>query len=406
MLLRVSAVAPKRDFARPMIGTVEEMVQVDREALVPPNRRIKVMLAIDGLGLGGAEMVVRDLARRLDRDWFDVCICCTKGLGGAIGEDLVHDGFDVFVLPGQQDGRVDYLTALKFRRAIKDRQIDIVHTHAMPALLDAVPSKLTLPRLKVVHTFHFGNYPYDSRRYHVLESLCARAVDRLIAVGWEQRRRIQATYGVTDSRIGMVWNGVAVAAPVSDASFRTEVGTGDRLIIGTIAKLIEQKGLDDLLSVARRCRDGGYRMQFVIVGEGPLRPMLEQRRRELGLEDTVVITGWIPNAAVRALPAFDVFFQPSRWEAMSIAILEAMASGKAIVATRVGDNPHVLEDGVSGLLVDSGDIGGMADTLARVGDRELRLRLGQAARTRFEQKFTLQRMILGYENVYRELVGC
>ncbi len=94
--------------------------------------------------------------------------------------------------------------------------------------------------------------------------------------------------------------------------------------------------------------------------------MLEQRRRELGLEDTVVITGWIPNAAAQALPAFDVFFQPSRWEAMSIAILEAMASGKAIVATRVGDNAHVLEDGVSGLLVDAGDIGGMVDALARL----------------------------------------
>ncbi len=86
-----------------------------------PQRRIKVMLAIDGLGLGGAEMVVRDLARFLDRDWFDVCVCCTKGLGGSIGEEMLRDGIDVFVLPGQHDDRVDYLTALKFRRAVKDR---------------------------------------------------------------------------------------------------------------------------------------------------------------------------------------------------------------------------------------------------------------------------------------------
>jgi len=371
-----------------------------------PIRRIKVMLAIDGLGLGGAEMVVRDLARFVDRDWFDVCVCCTKGLGGSIGEELLREGIDVFVLPEQQDRRVDYLTSLKLRRAVKDRGVDIVHTHATAALLDAAPCRLTMPRLKVVHTFHYGNYPYDSWRHHVLEGLCARAVDKLIAVGWEQRRRIQATYRLADSRIGMIWNGVTVASPMLDASFRTEVGTGDRLLIGTIAKLIEQKGLDDLLSVARRCRDAGHPMQFVIVGEGPLRPLLEQRRRELGLEDTVVIAGWVHNAAAVVLPAFDVFFQPSRWEAMSIAILEAMASGKAIVATRVGDNPHVLEDGVSGLLVDSGDIGSMVDALARLGDPERRLRLGQVARARFEQRFTLEHMIRGYENVYRELVGC
>ena len=145
-------------------------------------------------------------------------------------------------------------------------------------------------------------------------------------------------------------------------------------------------------------------MQFVIVGEGPLRSVLEQRRRELGLEDTVVITGWIHNAAARAVPAFDVFFQPSRWEAMSIAILEAMASERAIVATRVGDNPHVLEDGVTGLLVNPGDVDGMVDALVRVGGRDRRAELGQAARARFEQKFTLEHMIRAYETVYRDVV--
>jgi glycosyltransferase involved in cell wall biosynthesis len=368
-------------------------------------RRIKVMLAIDGLGLGGAEMVVRDLARCLDRERFDVCICCTRGLGGAIGEQLLQDGFDVFVLPGQDTGHVDYLTALKFRRAVKARSVDVVHTHAMAALLDAAPCRLTMPGLRVVHTFHFGNYPYDSWRYHLLEGVCARAADQLVAVGWEQRRRIQDSYRLPDSRVAVIWNGVTLAAPMPAASFRAELRTGDRLLIGTIAKLIEQKGLDDLLTVARRCRDAGYPMQFVIVGEGPLRPMLEQRRRELGLEDTVMITGWVPNAAALALPAFDVFYQPSRWEAMSIAILEAMASEKPIVATRVGDNPHVLEDGVSGLLVNPGDIGGMVEALALVRDTQLRRRLGQAAGARFSEKFTLEHMIRGYENVYRELAG-
>ena len=221
-----------------------------------PTGETKVMLAIEGLGLGGAEMVVRDLARFLDRDCFDVCVCCTKGLGGSIGEELISEGIDVFVLPGQQAGRVDYLTALKFRRAVKDKTIDVVHTHGMPALLDASPCRLTMPGLKVVHTFHYGNYPHDSWRYHLMEGLCARAADRLIAVGREQRRRIQAAYRLPESRIGMIWNGVTPAPPIAEG-FRTQVGTGDRLLIGTVAKLIEQKGLDDLLSVARKCTDPG-----------------------------------------------------------------------------------------------------------------------------------------------------
>lgn len=364
------------------------------------------MLAIDGLGLGGAEMVVRNLAHCLDNEVFDVCICCTKGLGGEIGEELLQDGFDVFVLPAQRDERVDYLTAFKLRRAIKERQIDIVHTHATPALFDAVPCRLTMPGLRLVHTFHYGNYPYDSWRHHILEGLCARAADRLVAVGIAQRRQIHKTYKLSESRIDMIWNGVTLPALTPDGSFRAEIETGNRLLIGTIAKLIEQKGLDDLLKVARRCRDAGLRMQFAIVGEGPLRPVIEQRRRDLGLEDMVVITGWIPNAATRVLPAFDVFFQPSRWEAMSIAILEAMANGKAIIATRAGDNPYVIDDRVSGLLVDSGDIDAMVAALTRVEDIRIRTELGRAAQASFEEKFTLKNMIERYESVYRELVCC
>jgi glycosyltransferase involved in cell wall biosynthesis len=99
-----------------------------------------------------------------------------------------------------------------------------------------------------------------------------------------------------------------------------------------------------------------------------------------------------------------VFFQPSRWEAMSIAILEAMATRRAIVATKVGDNPHVLEDGISGLLVDSGDIDSMVNALGRLTDDRLRTSLGESAGTRFEEKFALQHMVHAYEQVYRELV--
>lgn len=370
-----------------------------------PARPIKVMLVIDGLGIGGAEMVVRDLARHLNRDWFDVCVCCTKGLGGSVGEELLRDGFDVFVLPGKTYGRADYLTPWKLRHAASHRGIVIAHSHGSPALFAVAPCRLTMLSLKVVHTFHYGNYPYSSWRTHLMELFCTRAVDRLIAVGHEQQRMIQATYRLADSRITTIWNGIRLGTADCDLSFRAEIGTGSRLLIGTIAKLIEQKGLDDLMFVARRCRDAGYPFQFAIVGDGPLRSELEKRRLELGLEDTVVITGWIPDAASRVLPTFDIFFQPSRWEAMSIAILEAMARGKAIVATRVGDNAHVVQDQVSGLLVDSGDIEGMVAALVRTSDGRERTRFGHAALMRFDRHFTLEHMIRSYETLYRRLLG-
>jgi glycosyltransferase involved in cell wall biosynthesis len=203
-----------------------------------------------------------------------------------------------------------------------------------------------------------------------------------------------------------VWNGVNPVPAAVDPSFRTSVGADGRLLVGTVATLIEQKGLRDLLAVAQRCRDAGAAIQFVLVGEGMLRPELERFRHDMGLDDTVTFTGWVQDAASRALPAFDVFFQPSHWEAMSIAILEAMAAGKAIVATRVGDNGHVLEDGVTGLLANPRDIEGMSTALIRLADDPaLRERLGEAAARKFAERFTLDHMTRAYENIYREVLG-
>jgi glycosyltransferase involved in cell wall biosynthesis len=405
MMPRVNVDGPRSD-ARLFSETAGETPDGARAPLSAPERRIKLMLTIDGLGLGGAEMVVRDLARHLDRDWFDVCICCTKGIGGTVGETLLSEGYDLFVLPGQRHGRVDYWSSLKLRRAIRQREVDIVHTHATSALFDAGLCKLTLPRVKVVHTFHYGNYPYESWRRHILEGLLSRVFDRLVAVGWEQRRQIQATYKLSNGGFDTIWNGIVPVPPAAPPDeFRSNVGTGDRLLVGTVAKLIHQKGLDHLLRVARKCVDAGRRMHFVIVGGGPLREALEQQIRELDLVDTVTLTGWIPDAAARAVPAFDVFFQPSRWEAMSIATIEAMASGKPTVATRVGDNPHVLVDGKSGLLVEPGDIDAMVAALCRMDDAGLREQMGRAAREDFERRFAIEHMIRGYERVYRELAG-
>lgn len=370
----------------------------------PSARRVKVLLAIDGLGIGGAEMVVRDLARRVDPRRFDVAVCCTKSLG-TTADGLLRDGIDVFVLPQRPDRRVDYLTPLKLRRAVIERRVDIVHTHAPAAFWDAAICKLLLPRVKVINTFHFGNYPHVSRSLKWMERLASRVVDRLVAVGRQQRDEILATYALQPQRMDTIWNGAPEPRVEDTGPFLEQVCAGDQLVVGTIAKLIPQKGLDDLLLVAKRCRESGAPMRFVVLGEGPLRESLERRRRELGVEDTVMFMGWFENASGRALPAVDVFFQPSHWEAMSIAVLEAMAAGRAILATRVGDNPHVIENGVTGILANVGDVEGMAGALHQLRDPALRQRLGQAARLDYERRFTLDHMIRAYEDLYAEVAA-
>jgi glycosyltransferase involved in cell wall biosynthesis len=365
------------------------------------ERKINLLITVAGLNIGGAEVVIKHLVQNIDRSRFNVSICCVK-VCGVIGGELSRDGIDIVTLSNSGEYEVDYFTWVKLMRVIREKRIDVIHTHSADALADAATCKLFMPRLKLIHTFHFGNYPHLRWQNLLIEQVFSRLANRLIAVGEVQRRQIKNVFHFREERIGKVWNGVTLNSIQGDGSFRAQVGAENSILIGTIATLIEQKGLRDLLTVARDIRDKIHNVRFVIVGEGHLRPELESMRRELGLEDTVVFTGWVMNAAQVALPAFDVFFQPSLWEAMSIVILEAMAAGKPIVATRVGENAHVLEDEVDGLLVEPKDVKGMAAALGRlIDDAELRCRLGKASARKVTQQFTVERMTRSYEEIYQ-----
>lgn len=368
------------------------------------QRKLNVLLAASTLWLGGAEAVVKHLAENLDRDRFNVTVCHLKERG-VIGDEMVEHGIDV-VGVDRKPGRVDYFTAMKLRQILRSRRIDVIHTHMTHALVDASLCRLIMPRLKLVHTFHFGNYPHTEPRVLGFERVFSRVPDRLYAVGENQRRQIREVFGFSERRISTVRNGVELRASTPNHEFRQRVGAVDRPLIGTVATFIEQKGLRDLLKVARRLKDQGSRAVFVVAGEGHLRAELERLRHELDLDDTVVLTGWIANAAETVLPNIDVFFQPSLWEAMSMVVLEAMAAGKPVVATAVGENSEVITEDQTGYLVSPGDVDGMAAALQRlIEDPARATSMGEAARTRVSERFTVAHMVRDYERAYQEVVA-
>jgi glycosyltransferase involved in cell wall biosynthesis len=365
----------------------------------PTPRKTNLLIVVAGLGIGGAEVVIQRIAETLDRSRFNLTIACLK-MRGAIGEELARNGVDVVVL--KKGAGTDYLTLFRLLNFIRKRRIDVVHTHTTDALIEAAFCRLVYPRFRLVHTFHFGKYPRTPGKAARFERIGSRFTDDLIAVGNVQREQLKAAYGFKDQAIGRIWNGVNYRAKDDGRAFREKLGVRDgTALIGTLATLIEQKGLFDLLTVAKQLRDGGADVHFVIVGEGRLRPALEQKRRELGLDDTVTLAGWVNDAAAVALPAFDVFFQPSLWEAMSIALLEAMSAGKPPVTTRTGEAPFMVEHDVDGLLVDVSDTFAMVQALRRlIGDRALRERMGSAAASKVARQFTVEQMTRNYEQVY------
>jgi len=367
------------------------------------GRKTNLLIVAAGLGIGGAEVVIQHLARAIDRERFNLLICCIKGLG-PVGEALRADGFEIVVLSDESNEKSGLLTFLKLLKLIRTRKIDVVHSHTTDAFFDAALCRLLLRRIRHLHTFHFGNYPHRSASHTRFERVGSMFADRLVAVGDVQRSQIMAAYGFKPERIGRVWNGVELPPARDAAGFRVRIGVTDHVIVGITSTMIEQKGLFDFLEVASRFREQVDRVRFVIVGEGRLRARLDERRRMLGLEELVVFAGWIPHANDHALPAFDIFFLPSLWEAMSISLLEAMAAGKPVVATAVGEASHIVEDGTDGFLVQPQDVDAMAAKLRRlIDDRVLRARLGSAARAKVASQFTVERMARAYEEIYLAL---
>lgn len=376
------------------------MTSIERQG----DRKVDVLIAVAGLGVGGAEVVIQSLAQTIDRSRFNLVVCCLK-VQGMIGDRLVREGIEVVVLKKPDEKKVNYLLFLRLRRLIRERGIRLVHTHTTDALADAAMCKLLMPGLKLLHTFHFGNYPHRSRGELWLERIFSRVATRLFAVGEVQRRQLRAVFGFAERAIGRVWNGVVFSTP-RDAAFRRSIGVDDsHILVGTTATLIEQKGLFDLMKVAKRVTDARDNVRFVIIGDGDLRPRLESARRELGLDGKVILAGWVPDAAAIAVPTLDIFFQPSLWEAMSIALLEAMASSRAIVATQVGEAPYVIDHEVNGLLVEPRDIDGMSAALLRLtDDAALRRNLGEAAAKKARAQFAVEHMTRAYEQIYLDVL--
>ena len=372
-------------------------------------RRVRLLTVNSTLHIGGAEQVAAALAEHVDRARFESTACYLKQ-PGLIGEQMLRAGVDLVPVPGIT-GRTDYLSFRKLRRLIASRGIDVIHTHDPHGLIDGALCRLTLPRLRHVHTFHFGNYPQRGRRDAFIERALWRVPDALVAVGQHQAASLRAMYGIPAGRLRVLWNGVedpthgaAVRAPAGVTS-AAPAGTTPP-VIASVSTLTAQKGLEHLVDAAGLLRDSGESFRLEIAGNGPLRESLEARARAQGLGDTVRFLGWVPQASAQLLPAVDIFVQSSLWEAMSVVVLEAMAAGKPLVVTEVGENPHVVRNGYSGLIVPPGNPRALADALRQLlRDAGMRARLGATARASYQQSFTSRHMITGYETLYARLAG-
>lgn len=247
------------------------------------------------------------------------------------------------------------------------------------------------------------------RREYALLRLSRTLPDRVICVSEAVRRVALEREGLDPARVAVVPNGVALAAPAPEEArrARAELGYADGdLVVGMVSNFERAiKGVSYFIEALPRIADAVPAARFVVFGRGRNEPALRARAAELGVAERLRFAGFRHDIE-RFYPALDLSVLTSLSEGLSIALLESMKHGVPVVATRVGGNPEVVEDGATGFLVPPRDPGAFADrVIAVLGDPELRARLGAAARRRVAERFDVRQAARRYLEVYDQALG-
>lgn len=372
------------------------------------NNRIKVLQLISTLWIGGAEKVVSDIALNLDPHRYDVRVCCIKKKG-VLAEDLERKDIPVYLLSHSGKKR-SYISGFRLLNLIRSEKISILHSHGTAAFFDGAFAALFGRVPLYIHTFHFGNYPHYPSKYIFGERFASKVPHHLVSVSNHQREKLIQLQRIPAGRISTIYNGVVENHGIGNKELiegkKKELNiAGNNIILGSAAVLSNQKGITYLLDAAKIVINSFKNVKFVIVGDGKLKTELEEKTKSLGLSNYVTFTGWRTDVP-EVLLTFDVFLMSSLWEGLPVALLEAMAAGKSVVATSVGDNPLIVNNGITGYIVPPKKPEEMAESILKIINNPNKMRqMGEAALRQYKTKFTMHKMIQNYSNLYEEFLS-
>ena len=372
---------------------------------------IRVLHVMSNLQLGGTERQAVALSSGLDRRRFDVQVACLHAQGAFLGE-LQRRGIpiDAYPIRGLY-GPAAFAQRLRLAHRLRKHRVDVIHSHGFQANLFATPAARLARVPVIVGSVRDLGDPLSSRQRWA-QKLALRLCDRVVVNAHAVARRCVAE-GYQRRRLVVIPNGIDVtgfARPITPG-WRDENGIApDALVVAVISRLDHARGVDfrgirHFLKAARLVAGRFPDARFLLVGDGTDRAALEAFARELGLGERATFTGFrrdVPEILAHSA----VVVQPSLTPALSNSVLEAMAARVPVIATAVGGNPELVQDGLTGLLVPPGDPRAIARALEiLLANPGLRERLGRAGRRRVVERFSLERLTGASERLYVALLA-
>ncbi len=363
-----------------------------------------VLQLISSEGYYGAENVLVNLAGSLEKMGCRSIVGVFRNAHRPHVEVATHAqnrGLHVEIISCR--GKADRKAVDRIRQCIRDHSVDLVHMHGYKADLYGYAAARDLGR-PVIATYHI-DWPDRGialRVYHVLDRLVVRRFDRIVAVSDKIARSLQRS-GVPREKVTTIPNGIdlsAFARPASGVPISDRPGR----VVGLVGRLTPQKGPEYFLRAARSVLDALPDVVFAFIGGGPERERLEALSRELGIERSVVFAGQ-RNDMPAVYASLDLVVLPSINEGLPMALIEALAARRPVVATRVGAVPELIEHERTGLLVEPRDVAGLQAAIRRLlTDSELGRRLGENGHVLVNQRFSAEAMAQSYLSLYLDVL--
>jgi len=368
------------------------------------SRRLRVLTLVEGFrAYGGAEKLACEITLRLDPERFERRICATKQEQRPdFLEEFAEAGIPVLML--DRGGTFDLPAWRPLVSLLRRERIDVVHAHMFGSNAWSVLWG-RLARVPVI-VAHEHTWSFEGRRLRKLvdREVIARGADVFVAVSREDERRMHELERISPADTLFLPNGIAPLAPPSGKDVRAELGIPpDPPVVGTIGILRPQKALDVLVRAAAAVVRDFPNAHVLIAGGGPEKEPLRELIAGLGLESSVHLIG-LRRDVPDVLAAIDVAVSSSDFEGSPLAVMEYMAAGKPVVATRVGGVPDLIDDGVHGLLVERQDPEALGAAIAAVlRDPERAAEMGRRGRERQRAEFDLDVMVERIGRLYEEL---
>lgn len=368
------------------------------------HQKINILHVIDKFSMDpktmhGATRLLSYMALLNKKERYTITICSLKYPDDA-SKQLEQQGVQIVYL---HKSKYDPCSLVALARTVKREKTDLLHLHGYGSWSFGRLIKSITGIPVIVHCHAVD--PHYPRIQKVCDYLLAGLTDRAIAVSESARIFLIKEGRIPPGKIVVMHNCVPAeyfrwTSPRENERGKKKLGLAHNVrIIGTITRLYEQKGNRYLLLAAAQVLKLFHDVVFVIVGDGPLRGELEKLSAELGIERNVVFTGF-RNDVREALGTFDIAVQASLWEGTPLTLLEALAMGKAVVATNVDGMGEILEEGKNALLVNPGDPNGLAAKIIYLLDHaDERARLGLNAYEK-SQRHSVDAYLTKLETVY------